>query len=271
VLASYIEAHDGDPHPTVQGPVSATPPLTPLKAAFAMLPKHAAHHLPKPLQELVHDTVSYSKIFITEFRISIEALHSAVDLIPEDAYTPEELTRGAFGRLILLRLPSAHDRTPVSNPTVATPGSRFPAVEPLPVIVRLRLDCTSAPPCFAWPTGSIPNMLGRRFKWAHASRGGGRTRFGAARTDYKGREGSSVATSAPSSNASIPSASGRSSTRSGVREMAQGEVRGSKRARQGKALRIAETTGTPSSATRPRAAGSDLDAKPPADNRERPR
>jgi XRN 5'-3' exonuclease N-terminus len=267
VLASYIESHDGDPHPTVSGPVSATPALTPLKAAFAMLPKHAAQYLPKPLEALVHDSNLYSKIFISDFCISMEELHRAVDRIPADAYTPEERSRGSFGELILLRRPTSYDRRPGSNPVIVPPGDRFPPIEPIPIIVRIRFEPTSAPPCFAWPSGSIPNMLGRNFKWAHASRGRGRIHgLGQGYGDSRGRE-SSAAHGLPSSgNGTVPS-SRTESVQADTSRLARGRGQNSQSLRHRDVTRVIQQRGASSASSRRRPASPQNDSHP-SGNRE---
>lgn len=159
VLSKYIRDHNGDPF-VIQAPVANTSPLLPHQAAVAMLPRHAAHLLPSPLQRLVRDPKISGKIFLPNDSVDIFALVKAVEEVPLSEYSKEERKRIVYGSPILLRRPRKYDLRPTANAPVQPPGPRFDGIRVSPVIFRKTFFATSAPPCYAWPRDSIPNMMG---------------------------------------------------------------------------------------------------------------
>lgn len=158
VLTKFITDHNGDPF-VLHAPISNVPPLLPHQAAVAMLPRHAVHLLPKPLQRLVEDPEVWKLIFLERDVINIPAMLHAIDQVPKSEYTVEERQRTLPGTPFLLRRPRYGDRPPRSNPTVKGPGSKFPVIPRGPVIFRKEFTVTSSPPCYPWPQGTIHNML----------------------------------------------------------------------------------------------------------------
>jgi XRN 5'-3' exonuclease N-terminus len=226
-LVSYIKNQDGDPHPAIQAPVSVVPALTPMKAGFAMLPLYASHHLPKPLQDIVHDRVTSLKIFLQNDLVDFDELNAAFDRIPESSFTLAERERSTPGRVLMLRNPTQHEynsQLPVGNPHIPSPGKRYPPILPQPVVIRRIVNSTSEPPCYAWPSGVIRDMLHRPFKRAH-SRGGGRG-AGGGWTARRGRGGHS-SQSGPGIHSSYVGAGGRGGRGQGAVEVPSGARRGS--------------------------------------------
>lgn len=158
VLSMYITDHNGDPF-AIQAPVANTDPLLPHQAAVAMLPRHAAHLLPKPLQALVKDPVVSRRCFQANDTVDIFAIVKAINNVPRSEYSREELQRIVLGVPFLLRRPRSNDRCQTSNLVVRRPGPRFEHIRGWPVIFRKSFQVTTSPPCYAWPGGSIPNML----------------------------------------------------------------------------------------------------------------
>lgn len=158
VLAKFIRDHNGDPF-VLRAPISNVPPLLPHEAAFAMLPRHAVHLLPKPLQRLIEDPAVRKRVFLEKDAVNIPAMLHAIEQIPESEYTPYEKRRTLPGQPFLLRRPRSGDRSPKSNPFVSRPGPKFDAIPRIPVLFRKEFMVTSSPPCYPWPQGSIRNML----------------------------------------------------------------------------------------------------------------
>jgi hypothetical protein len=190
-LVEFLKDQDGDPHPAIQSPVSSIPPLSPMKAGFAMMPRYAAHHLPLPLQTILKDTVASSKIFLPCNLVNFAELDAAFDRIPTSAFTKAELARFDPGKVLLLRNPTIHEynsRLPSGNPPIWVPGERYPPIEPQPVVIRRIVDVTTEPPCIAWPSGAFKGMLVRPYKRPH-TRGRGSVRRGGPRTENRRRGG----------------------------------------------------------------------------------
>lgn len=168
VLADFIRDADGDPHP-VEAPVSALAPLTPLKAAFAIIPRASVHFLPEAYQTIARDDSVMAEIFPSDDSVCFKALHRALDAIPQSALTQDELKRISYGHVLhlcratVLNSLSLADKLEPPKP----PGPNFsvPPREPA-VLIRLLVP-TSSPPCLPWPTGYIPGMLGRPTRQSH--------------------------------------------------------------------------------------------------------
>lgn len=163
VLSKFITDHNGDPF-VLQAPISNAQPLLPHQAAFAMLPKHAIHLLPTPLQHLVNDPVVSKRIFLDNDVVNIPAMLQAICQVPEFEYSAEELRRTIRGQPFLLRRPRPGDRVGKGNPAVARPGPKFDPVRAQPVVFCKEFKVTTAPPCYPWPKGSLRNMLDLPYK-----------------------------------------------------------------------------------------------------------
>eukprot|EP00177_Eucheuma_denticulatum_P008331 GFKZ01015161.1.p1 GENE.GFKZ01015161.1~~GFKZ01015161.1.p1 ORF type:complete len:721 (-),score=65.74 GFKZ01015161.1:1831-3993(-) len=159
ILAQYIKDH-GTTQPTIHAPISQAPPLLPHQAAMAMLPKRAAHLLPRPLQQIVQDPVLSEKIFPPRQGVDIHALVAEVNRIPKSAYSHDELPCTMAGHPLLLRLPRAGDyRRPTYNPRIKKPGPSFHEISYGPVIYRSTFTMTTSPPCYPWPCGSEAGLM----------------------------------------------------------------------------------------------------------------
>ncbi|CAN8069483.1 unnamed protein product [Agarophyton chilense] len=167
-ILKYIRNHDGDPF-LHQAPISRTRPLLPHEAAMAVLPKHAKHLLPIPLQRMYDDPVVLKKIFIGNDDVNVANMVTEISRIPKSEFTPEELHRTVFGSPILLRLPRPNDYVQYMNPRVKKPGQRFEDVRNRPVIYRAPFKMTTIPPCYEWPKGTIPKMLELSYKTVRGS------------------------------------------------------------------------------------------------------
>lgn len=158
VLSKYIKDHNGDPF-VIQAPVANTSPLRPYQAAAAMLPRHAVHLLPKPVQQVVQNPTLSKRLFLPKDEVNIFALVQAIDEIPLSAYSETERQRLECGVPFLLRRPIRGDFCPRANAPVPRPGPKFEHIRAQPVIHYQNLRATDAPPCHAWPSGSTPGML----------------------------------------------------------------------------------------------------------------
>lgn len=158
-LAQYVKDR-GTTQPTIQAPISQAPPLLPHQAALAMLPKHAAHLLPRPLQKIMQDPVLSEKIFPPREAVDIQALVAEVNRIPKSAYSHDELPRTTAGHPLLLRHPKVGDfRRRTYNPRIKKPGPSFQDIFPSPVIYRSTFTMTTSPPCYQWPYGSEIGLM----------------------------------------------------------------------------------------------------------------
>lgn len=160
-ILSFINDHNGDPF-TLHASMSNTPPLLPHQAAMAMLPRHAAHLLPKPLQAIVKDAQQSKKIFLANGDIDINEMLSAIEKVPRSAYTAEEWQRTVEGAPLLLR--RARTKGVAVKKIPKPPGPRFESIRPFPVISSTEFEMTSAPPCYAWPSGAFQNTLKLAYK-----------------------------------------------------------------------------------------------------------
>lgn len=185
VLATFIRDADGDPHP-VEAPVSSLAPLTPLKAAFAIIPRASVQFLPQAYQAIARDNAVMAKIFPSDDSVCFEALHRALDAVPASALTVDEQKRINYGQV--LHLCRATYLTPMTLAgkleAPKRPGANFadPPREPS-VLIRLFLP-TNSPPCLPWPKGHIPGMLGRPTRQSH-----GRGRAGSVSGRSRGSRG----------------------------------------------------------------------------------
>jgi XRN 5'-3' exonuclease N-terminus len=228
VLADFIRAADGDPHP-VEAPVSASAPLTPLKAGFAMLPRTAAHYLPLPYQSIARNDAMMREIFPSDDIVCFDALNRVLDAVPAASFTSKQKARLDVGHVLHMCRPSYLCPMSLANKLEIPerPGSNFlePQSDP-PVLMRLSSP-TRSPPCLPWPTGVIPGMLSRptRQNYGRGRRGSLSGRGRGSRGGYqpRGRGGSSVPSGRPYVGGSSRAAPGASQERGRGTSSSRGE------------------------------------------------
>lgn len=215
-ILQYIRDHDGDPF-MLHAPVSSAPALLPHQAAMAMLPRRATHLLPTPVQKIFEDTAVVKKIFLGNERVNVAEMVKAINSIPESAFSPSELRLTRHGSVLLLRIPRRNDRVLGMNQKVWTPGTRYPAVAPVPVIFRKIVYPTSSPPGYKWPKGSFSNMMNLPYHKA------------------KGMQLKVSTTAAPSKKVTPQQAPGQQKPPTGTTDTVEGENGGRVARRPGKA------------------------------------
>lgn len=194
MLCDFIRSNDYDPH-EISAPVSAAPPLTPLKAGLAMTPLASAHVLAPPLKHLLLDPNLAGKIFREDQSVCFEELHAAVDRIPLSEFSPEVRRRAFMGQAVLLRRSRSDCDVPCVEQGLPTPpGFNFPPLAPHPVVFFYSMPSTSTPPCLPWPTGFIDNMLARTTRRRHGYNGvsSRNSRRGTSSQEPRGRGGGGI-------------------------------------------------------------------------------